>query len=129
MLTRQIIALIKERAVFVSDFWNLSDYFFTAPISFNEKASKKQWKEDTPKILNQLVSIFESIEDFSSENVETLVKSWITERELSFGKVMPPLRLVIVGDMKGPHIFDILEMIGKEESIQRIHTAIEILGS
>ena len=125
----KIIALIKERAVFVSDFWNLSDYFFIAPISFNEKASKKQWKEDTPKILNQLVFIFESIEDFSSENVETLVKSWITEKELSFGKVMPPLRLVIVGDMKGPHIFDILEMIGKEESIQRIHTAIEILGS
>ena len=120
----KIVSLIKERAVFVSDFWELSDYFFITPTSYNEKASKKQWKEGTPEILNQLVSILESINDFTSENVENLVKNWITEKELSFGKVMPPLRLVIVGDMKGPHIFDILEMIGKEESIARINGAI-----
>ncbi|KAG1650667.1 Glutamate--tRNA ligase [Nymphon striatum] len=125
----KIVSLIKERAVFVSDFWQLSDYFFLAPTSYAEKAVKKQWKESTPDIMNQLVSVLESIEDFSSENVENLVKAWITEKELSFGKVMPPLRLVIVGDMKGPHIFDILSMIGKEESIQRIRTSTEILGS
>jgi glutamyl-tRNA synthetase len=120
----KIVSLIKERAVFVSDFWELSDYFFIAPVSYNEKAAKKQWKEGTSEILNQLVSKLERIEDFSSENVEHQVKEWISEQELSFGKVMPPLRLVIVGDMKGPHIFDILEMIGKAESIQRIRTAI-----
>ncbi len=125
---KKVVSLIKERATFVSDFLGLSHYFFLAPDSYNEKASKKQWKEGTPEILNQLVSVLEGIEDFSSENVETLVKAWITENELSLGKVMPPLRLVIVGDMKGPHIFDILEMIGKEESIQRIHTAIQKLG-
>jgi glutamyl-tRNA synthetase len=77
--------------------------------------------------MNQLVSILESITDFSSENVETQVKAWISEKELSFGKVMPPLRLLIVGDMKGPHIFDILGLIGKEESIGRIKTALEKL--
>jgi len=123
-LIERIVSLIKERAVFVSDFWGLSDYFFVAPSLYNEKASKKQWKEDTSEILNQLVSVLEGIEDFSSEKVETLVKSWITEKGLSFGKVMAPLRLVIVGDMKGPHIFDILELIGKEESIARIRRAI-----
>ncbi len=123
----KVVSLIKERAVFVSDFWELSDYFFIAPTSFNEKASKKQWKEDTPAILNQLVSVLGTIEDFSSENVENVVKAWIGEKELSFGKVMPPLRLVIVGDMKGPHIFDILAMIGKEESIARIKKAISSL--
>ncbi len=125
----KIVSLIKERAVFVSDFWQLSDYFFLAPTSYAEKGVKKQWKEGTPDIMNQLVSVLESIEDFSSENVENLVKAWITEKELSFGKVMPPLRLVIVGDMKGPHIFDILSMIGKEESIQRIQASIERLAS
>ncbi len=124
----KIVSLIKERAVFVSDFWELSDYFFVAPTFYNEKASKKQWKENTPKILNQLVSILERIDNFSSENTESIVKSWISEEELSFGKVMPPLRLVIVGDMKGPHIFDILEMIGKEQSIARIQRAIQVLG-
>lgn len=125
----KVVSLIKERAVFVSDFWELSDYFFVSPTSYNEKASRKQWKEGTPEILNQLVFVLEGIADFSSTNVETIVKAWITEKELSFGKVMPPLRLVIVGDMKGPHIFDILEMIGKEESIQRIQTVIDKLGS
>ena len=125
----KIVSLIKERAVFVSDFWQLSDYFFLAPTSYAEKGVKKQWKEGTPDIMNQLVSVLESIEDFSSENVENVVKAWITEKELSFGKVMPPLRLVIVGDMKGPHIFDILSMIGKEESIQRIQASIKRLAS
>ena len=125
----KIVSLIKERAVFISDFWQLSDYFFLAPTSYAEKGVKKQWKEGTPDIMNQLVSVLESIEDFSSENVENVVKAWITEKELSFGKVMPPLRLVIVGDMKGPHIFDILSMIGKEESIQRIQASIKRLAS
>jgi len=125
-LTR-VVTLIKERATFVSDFWELSDYFFLAPTAYNEKAAKKQWKEDTHEIMNQLVSVLKPITDFTSENVEMVVKAWITSKELSFGKVMPPLRLVLVGDMKGPHIFDILAMIGKEESISRIKKAISTL--
>lgn len=124
---QKVVSLIKERATFVSDFWDLSDYFFVAPPSYAEKAVKKQWKEGTTAIMNQLVPVLESITDFSSENVEALVKAWITEKELSFGKVMPPLRLVIVGDMKGPHIFDILGLLGKEESIGRIKNGLEKL--
>ncbi|NJB71473.1 glutamyl-tRNA synthetase [Saonia flava] len=123
----KIVSLIKERATFVSDFWNLSDYFFIPPAAYGEKALKKQWKEDTPDIMNKLITVLESISSFSSLNVEKIVKEWITEQELSFGKVMPPLRLVIVGDMKGPHIFDILALIGKEQSISRIKKAIETL--
>ncbi|QWX83636.1 glutamate--tRNA ligase [Cellulophaga sp. HaHaR_3_176] len=123
----KIIGLIKERAVFVTDFWDLSDYFFKTPETYNEKASKKQWKDDTAGIMNQLVSVLETITDFSSEATESIVKEWIGAQELSFGKVMPPLRLVVVGDMKGPHIFDILEAIGKEESIKRITKAISVL--
>ena len=124
----KVVSLIKERAVFVSDFWDLSDYFFVAPTEYNAKAAKKQWKEDTAVIMNELISVIDSIEDFSSENSEAVVKAWIGEKELSFGKVMPPLRLFLVGDMKGPHIFDIMAMVGKEESIARIKTALEKLG-
>ena len=123
-----VVSLIKERATFVSDFWELSDYFFEAPISYNEKALRKQWKEDSPAIMEQLTSTLSTIKDFTSENVETDVKTWIAEQELSFGKVMPPLRLVIVGDMKGPHLFDIMALIGKEESITRIKKAIALLA-
>ena len=124
----KVVSLIKERATFVADFWELSHYFFTAPSSYAEKAEKKQWKEGTAAILNQLVSVLDSIDDFSSENTETIVKQWITDQELSFGKVMPPLRLVLVGDMKGPHVFDIIGLIGKEETINRIQTAIAKLA-
>ncbi len=120
----KVVALIKERANFVSDFWELSAYFFESPTDFDEKAVRKQWKEDTPQIMTELIGVLENIEDFSSENVETLVKKWINENDLSFGKVMPPLRLVVVGAMKGPHMFDILGMVGKAESISRIKKAI-----
>jgi glutamyl-tRNA synthetase len=125
----KVVSLIKERAVFVSDFWELSDYFFVAPATYNEKAAKKQWKGDTAEIMNDLIAILNPITDFSSENVETVVKAWITVKELSFGKVMTPLRLFLVGDMKGPHIFDIMGMIGKKESISRIQVALERLGN
>lgn len=123
----KVVALIKERATFVSDFWELSDYFFASPSTYSEKAVKKQWKEDTPEILSEVRSLLEVQDNFSSSNIETVVKDWIKEKELSFGKVMPPLRLVIVGDMKGPHLFDIMAMIGKTESVKRIENAIKTL--
>lgn len=125
---QKVVGLIKERASFVSEFWDLGSYFFEAPSEYNEKASKKQWKEDTPQIMGNVVSVLETINDFSSATIEETVKAWITDQELSFGKVMPPLRLVIVGDMKGPHLFDIMELIGKEDSIGRIKCAISLLS-
>jgi glutamyl-tRNA synthetase len=69
----------------------------------------------------------ETLDDFLSGNLESTVKQWISDQKLSFGKVMPPLRLVIVGDMKGPHLFDIMGLIGKKESIRRISRAIDYL--
>lgn len=123
----KVVSLIKERADFVSNFWGLSDYFFVAPDSYNEKAVKKQWKEETADILNRLVSLLESMDGITSENLEGHVKQWISDHELSFGKVMPPLRLVLVGDMKGPHLFDIMNLIGKKEVIRRIQKAVETL--
>lgn len=124
----KVVSLIKERADYVSDFWELGNYFFEAPTAYNEKAVKKQWKEDTPQLMQRVIEILEATEGFGSATVETNVKAWITDNELSFGKVMGPLRLIIVGELKGPHIFDILALIGKEESIGRIKRALEVLG-
>lgn len=123
----KVVSLIKERATFVADFWNLSKFFFIAPTEYNEKASRKQWKEGTPQIMTNLIDVLNSINDFSSENIETIVKEWLTENELGFGKVMPPFRLALVGEMSGPHLFDIAEMIGKDETIYRIERALKIL--
>ncbi|WP_127023363.1 glutamate--tRNA ligase [Flagellimonas beolgyonensis] len=123
----KVVGLIKERATFVADFWDLGSYFFVTPTNWDDKSVKKQWKEDTPKILEKVAALLENLSDFQSEIIETQVKEWIADQELSFGKVMPPLRLVIVGEMKGPHLSDILEFIGKEESVKRIHNAIAAL--
>jgi len=120
----KIVSLIKERANFVSDFWELADYFFEAPTSYDEKASKN-WKPETPDLMKQAIEVLESIEDFTSLNIETLLKEWMTTNEIGMGKVMQPLRLSLVGALKGPHLFDIIEMIGKEETVKRILKAIE----
>jgi len=123
----KVVSLIKERATFVSDFWELSCFFFEAPVEFNEKASHKNWKEDTSSLMKELISIIETIEDFNSQNIETVIKEWITAKEIGFGKIMQPFRLCLVGDMKGPHLFDIAEMIGKVSTIERINKAIATL--
>ncbi len=124
----KVISLIKERATFVSDFWDLSSFFFQTPTEYDDKASKKAWKQDTTTLMQELVSVLSSIEDFSSENTENIVKQWINSIEIGFGKVMQPFRLSLVGAMKGPHIFDITSLIGKKETIQRIEQAIKILS-
>ena len=119
----KIVSLIKERANFVSEFWELSDYFFVAPTSYDEKASKN-WKEETPTLMQELISVLSEITDFTSVNIETIVKDWMTKNEIGMGKVMQPFRLSLVGALKGPHLFDIVELIGKEETIKRIEKAI-----
>ena len=125
---KKVVSLIKERAVFVKDFWSLSNYFFETPSSYNEKASKKQWKENTGELMKEVASLISSIDDFSSSAIEEIIKNWISSKEIGFGKIMQPLRLAMVGDMKGPHLFDIIEMIGKEESVIRIHKIINTLS-
>lgn len=122
----RIVSLIKERAHFVSEFWDLTDFFFQTPTSYDEKASKN-WKEETPTLMQELISVLENIEDFTSVNIETIVKDWLTKNEIGMGKVMQPFRLSLVGALKGPHLFDIVEIIGKEETISRIQKAISTL--
>jgi glutamyl-tRNA synthetase len=122
-----VVGMIKERATFVSDFWELSSYFFQAPLSYDEKASKKAFKEGTNDIMTKVISIINTIEDFSVETLQTEIKGWITTNNIGFGQVMMPLRLALVGALQGPDVFDIMFMIGKEESIKRIEKAIATL--
>jgi glutamyl-tRNA synthetase len=120
----KIVGLVKERTAFVSDFWEQSAFFFEAPTAYDEKAKKKFWKEDTPKIVIDCQNILRSVEPFTSANTEDKIKAYIEENDLGFGKVMNPLRLAIVGAGMGPHLFDIFEIIGKEETTQRIDMAL-----
>ena len=123
----KVVALIRERATFVSDFWNLGRFFFVTPTSYDEKAAKKAFKEDTPALMTSLITVLEGIEDFTSQNVQNTVKEWITSQEIGFGKIMMPLRLSLVGSLQGPDVFDIIGLIGKEETISSIKNAISKL--
>ena len=122
----KIVSLIKERAHFVSEFWELSDFFFIVPTTYDEKA-RKNWKEETPTLMEELISVIEEITDFTSLTIETIVKDWMTKNEIGMGKVMQPFRLSLVGALKGPHLFDIVEVLGKEETIKRLQKAIATL--
>ncbi len=124
----QVVSLVKERAVFVHDLWDLGSFFFVNPSEFDTKATKKQWKPFTAEILKNVMTVFQGIEDFSSENTEKVLKEWISSEEIGFGKVMQPLRLSLVGALKGPDLFDIIALIGKENTLARIAKAIDDLG-
>ena len=124
----KIVSLLKERATFVSDLWEQGSFFFEAPDSYDAKAADKAFKAETPELLQKVVSIINATEDFSAENLSEKVKGWITSENIGFGKVMMPLRLALVGEMKGPDVFDILSILGKEESISRINKAIRFIG-
>lgn len=120
-----VVGLIKERATFVSDFWELSHFFFVSPTDYDEKASKKALKEGTDEILNKVIELVNSTEDYTIENLQTNIKGWITDNEIGFGKVMMPLRLALVGALQGPDVFDIMYMIGKAETVKRIEALVK----
>lgn len=124
----KIIGLVKERAIFINDIWEQASFFFVAPRSYDEKASKKNWKEDSPELMKDLISQLSGIEDFTSENTEEIIKNWIMTNELPMGKIMNAFRLCIVGESRGPHMFDIISIIGKEETIRRIEVGINSIG-
>lgn len=123
----RICGLMKERANFVSDLFNDSLFFFVAPTEYNEKDSKKYWKEEATPLMKELLEILKGIDDYSFANTDKIISGWITEKEIGFGKVMNPFRVAIVGAAKGPHMYDIMEIIGKEETILRLEKAIEKL--
>lgn len=123
----KVIALVKNRAYFIEDFWEQGSFFFEAPTEYDSKTVKKRWKEDTPQQMKELIEVIEGIEDFSSEHQETVVKEWIEKNELNMGKIMNAFRLALVGAAKGPHIFDITALIGKEETIDRLQKAISTI--
>jgi len=123
-----IVSLLKERTTFVHDLWEQGSFFFVTPEGYDEKASEKAFKPETPELLSSVIEILKTTEDFSVANLSEIVKAWITSQEISFGKVMMPLRLALVGEMKGPDVFEIASIFGKEETILRIENAINKIG-
>jgi glutamyl-tRNA synthetase len=125
---KALIDLIKERVSFVKDIWEQTDFFFKAPETYDQEAVKKHWKENSGVLLLEIKSLLENMDDFSASATEPVIKAWIEKNGYNTGAVMNALRLVIVGALRGPHMFDIISWIGKEETIKRISAGVALLS-
>lgn len=118
------VSLVKGRVSFVSELWDQGKFFYVAPTAYAEKDIKKRWSVEMPAIMEELEAVLEGITDFTSKPSEDIVLAWIAEKGYHLGNVMNAFRLTVVGECKGPHMFDITELIGKEETIARIRRGI-----
>lgn len=123
----KVVSLVKGRVDFVKELWEQSRFFFVSPTSYAEKDVKKRWNEETPRIMAELMGLLKNIEDFSSKPTEDIVIGWITKKQYHMGNVMNAFRLAVVGECKGPHMFDITELLGKAETLARIEKAIKVI--
>lgn len=121
----KVVGMMKSRVSFVKELWDTCRFFFVAPTEYDEKTRKKRWKEESPRQMAELAEVIEKIDDFSIENQEKVVMKWIEDMGYNTGVIMNAFRLAIVGEGKGPHMFDITEVIGKEETLKRLRRAIE----
>ena len=119
------VAMVKDRVNFVRDLWDVTRFFFIAPAEYDEKAVKKRLKVDSPAVMTELVEVLRGLEDFSCAAAEPAVLGWITDKGYHMGNVMNAFRLTVVGECKGPHMFDITELIGKEETVKRVLAGVE----
>lgn len=120
-----VVGLVKGRIYFVKDLWEQTKFFFVAPDEYSAKDVKKRWNEDTPRIMGELIEVLLALPDFGSKAAEPVVLDWIASKGYHLGNVMNAFRLTVVGECKGPHMFDITELLGKDETVARIKKGVE----
>ncbi len=119
------VAMVKSRINFVEDLWENADFFFAEPTEYAPKDVKKRWSADTPRIMEELIGVLEGLDDFSAVGAEPKVLGWIEEKGYHRGNVMNALRLAVVGRCTGPQMFEITELMGREETVRRIRKAVK----
>jgi glutamyl-tRNA synthetase len=123
-----LVAMVKERVSFVKEIWDQTDFFFKAPETYDQEVIRKKWTADSGSLLLELRSELEKTDVFSTEVTEQVIKAWIERKGYNMGSIMNAFRLVIVGTMRGPHMFDIISWLGKEETIKRIDKGVSVIG-
>ena len=123
----QVVHMMKDRVNFVKELWPLCSFFFIAPTAYDEKTKKKRWKEYSPQQMTELCEVLAGLDDFSIESQEAAVHAWIEAKEYKLGDVMNAFRLCLVGEGKGPGMFDISAFLGKEETLKRVNAALKVL--
>lgn len=122
-----VVGLIKERAFLLTDLWKESWFFFKRPGTYDENIIKKVWKEETSGIINDVKKILNGLKEFNHYNIETSIRAYIEQKGIGFGHIMNPLRLALIGSNQGPGLTAVMEILGKEEVIQRIGLCLEKL--
>lgn len=120
---RRALAMVKSRLNFVSEGWQNARFFFVAPIEYEAKSVKKRWSADTPRIMGELIDLLKSLPDIKATTAEPAVLAWIADKGYHLGNVMNAFRLAVVGECKGPHMFDIIELLGLPETEARVRRA------
>jgi glutamyl-tRNA synthetase len=123
--TAAVVALVQDRLTLLTDLWDEAHFFFVAPVQYDEKAIRKQWKKETPEILTAVMTIIERASNTQPESLSALIKSWAHENGVKLGMVMAPLRISLVGALKGPDVFAICSALGRAECMRRIAAAID----
>ncbi|MFV0289965.1 MAG: glutamate--tRNA ligase [Mangrovibacterium sp.] len=124
----RIIELVKERCEFPQDLWLQSEYMFHSPTSYDEKTVQKKWAADSGVKLSEIIGVFRLVSDWKAATIKEAFSTFMNEKGWGFGIVMVPIRLALVGSSQGADLFDICEIIGKEETISRMKKAVEVLG-
>ena len=124
----EVVRMMKDRVSFVRELWPLCSFFFIPPTAYDEKTRKKRWKENSPEVMSELAGVLEGIDDFSVEGQEPVVLKWVEDKGYKLGDVMNAFRLTLVGEGKGPGMFDISAFLGKEETLSRLRRAIDVLS-
>jgi glutamyl-tRNA synthetase len=125
----RIISLVKERAGFVKDLWHEADFFFVAPEKYDQEVVRKRWNSDSLMQMRELRDVVAGVEPFISETLEKRVKEWIAGSPYNTGTILNLFRLLIVGESRGPHLFDIIELTGRDETLRRLDNGTERLSS
>jgi glutamyl-tRNA synthetase len=123
-----LVALVKERVSFVKDIWEQTDFFFKAPEEYDPEVINKRWQTDSSQMLEELIPVLQGVDDFTASATESAIKTWIESKGYNTGSIMNAFRLVIVGTLRGPHMFDIISWIGKGDTINRIEKGLSVIG-
>ena len=123
-----VVGMMKSRVNFIHELWPLCRFFFVAPERYDAKTVAKRWKPDSAAQLTELCALLEELDDFSLVHQEARVMQWIADKGYRTGDIMNAWRLTLVGEGKGPHMFDISAFLGKAETLRRTRRGIEVLG-
>lgn len=124
----QFCHLMKERATFIKDMMEEGSYLLNKPTSYDEQTVSKKWKADSAALMTEWKSKLEALSTFDAPTIETAFKSFLEEKSLGIGAVLPLFRLLVTGAGMGPSMFEIAAYLGKEECLNRMNDGLAKLG-